>query len=147
MCCPSRGRKGKHTNRIPRKSQENAGAVLRQSRDNPVKRWVYCVSSFILFPALKNRFPYMNAGESNRPLTPILLKSSATTPPIPQDFCESMLPLGRQSYIHHRFVSWYASRFYRDAFAEVLGSGVVGTLLKHAYQDKSGGIYLCAKNI
>ena len=30
--------------------------------------------------------------------------------------------------IHHQFVSQYGSHLYRDAFAEVLGSGVVGTL-------------------
>ena len=29
--------------------------------------------------------------------------------------------------IHHQFVSRYASHLYRDTFAEVLGSGVVGT--------------------
>ena len=29
--------------------------------------------------------------------------------------------------MHHQFLSRYGSHFYRDTFAEVLGSGVIGT--------------------
>ena len=50
MCCPFLRDKGKHRNKIPRKSQENAGTV----RDNPVKIMfmrflVYC---FLFWPQL-----------------------------------------------------------------------------------------------
>ena len=43
-------------------------------------------------------------------------------------FCKSM-PSSWQKvvYTHHQFVSRYASHLYRDTFAEVLGSRVVGT--------------------
>ena len=34
MSCPFLGQKGKHLNKIPRKSQENAGTVPGQSRHN-----------------------------------------------------------------------------------------------------------------
>ena len=38
------------------------------------------------------------------------------------------LLLAESKYIQHQFVSRYGSHLYRDTFAEVLGSGVVGTL-------------------
>ena len=46
MCCPffflGGGGKGKHINKIPRKSEEKAGTVLGQSQDNPVKIMFVC---------------------------------------------------------------------------------------------------------
>ena len=39
-----------------------------------------------------------------------------------------------QRTTHHQFVSRYGSYLYRDAFAEVLGSGVVGTLPKRCQE-------------
>ena len=38
------------------------------------------------------------------------------------------LLLSRKEYIQHQFVSRYGSHLYHDTFAEVLGSGVIGTL-------------------
>ena len=45
-------------------------------------------------------------------------------------FAKVCPPLGRRKYIHHQYVSRCGSHLYRDMFAEVLGSGVVGTLPK-----------------
>ena len=52
------------------------------------------------------------------------------TPPI-SILAKVCPPLGRKYYIHHQFVSRYASHLYRDAFSKVLGSGVVGALPKN----------------
>ena len=52
MCCPFLGRKGKYINKIPRKSQDNAGTVAGQTRENCV-----CVLSYLLvcFPTLRKK--------------------------------------------------------------------------------------------
>ena len=47
-------------------------------------------------------------------------------------FAKVCPPLGRKLYILHQFVSRYVSHLHRDTFAEVLGSGVVGTPLTSA---------------
>ena len=65
---------------------------------------------------------------ANRPLTPTFLENIEMHPP----FCHDTLakvcpPLGRKEYFRHQLVSRDGSHLYRDAFAEVLGSGVVGT--------------------
>ena len=85
-----------------------------------------------------------SSGESNRPSTPILSKSIAIYFPfLSRYFCKKCAPLGRTWYIHHQFVSRYGSHLYRDALADVLGSGVVGTLPisgnRIAILNKGGG--------
>ena len=40
---------------------------------------------------------------------------------------KSCILLGRKSYIHLEFESRYGSHLYRETFAKLLGSGVVGT--------------------
>ena len=57
MCFPFSWEKGKHINKIPRKSQEKAGRVPGQSRDNPgTIPWKFCLCVFLFigfFLALK----------------------------------------------------------------------------------------------
>ena len=67
----------------------------------------------------------LRSGESNQPLTPTLLKSIAIH--LSRYFCKSMPSAWQELDIQHQFVSLYGSHLYRDAFAEVLGSGIVGT--------------------
>ena len=49
MCFPFSWEKGKHINKIPRKSQEKAGRVPGQSRDNPVKFLFMCFPVYWFF--------------------------------------------------------------------------------------------------
>ena len=50
MCFPFSSGKGKHINKIPRKSQGKAGTVPGQSRDNPgTIPWTFCLFLFMCF--------------------------------------------------------------------------------------------------
>ena len=49
MCCRFLGEKGKHINKIPRKSQKSAGTVPGLSRDNPVKIMFMCFVVYWFF--------------------------------------------------------------------------------------------------
>ena len=51
-------------------------------------------------------------------------------------FAKVSPPPGRKQYVHHQFVSRCASHLYRDTFAELLGSGVVGTPPKNIRQER-----------
>ena len=87
-------------------------------------------SSFLIFARYE---PF--SGEWSRPLTPILLKSTAIHLQfLSRYFCT---PPGRKCNIHHQFASRYGYRLHRDAFEEVSGSGSLECLqLFHACQDR-----------
>ena len=68
------------------------------------------------------------SGESNRPLTPILLQKYRDTPPISIVILLRKYPLVlAESRKYSANVYHDTSHLYRDTLAEVLGSGVVGT--------------------
>ena len=77
--------------------------------------------------------------ESNRPLTPILLKSIVIHLPfLSRYFYKSMPSSWQRVDIHHHFVSRYGSHLYRNTFAEVLGQGSLG----HSQRETDRDIYI-----
>ena len=73
---------------------------------------------------------WLFSGESDRPLTPMLLKSIAMHLPfVSPYFCKNMPSSWQKVVYTPPICTRYGSHLYRDTFAEVFGSGVVGTLL------------------
>ena len=82
-----------------------------------------------------NKWIWAAGHKSNRPWPRYFWKVSRYTSHFYRDdFVKVCLYLGREHYIRHQFESRCASHLYRDAFAEVLGSGVVGTPPKYVLQ-------------
>ena len=81
MCCRSLGEKGKHINKIPRKSQENARTVPGRSQDNPgTVPWKFCLCAFLFIGGLSGPKLY----------TPLNVVGSRKEPIVSEDVLQEL---------------------------------------------------------